>query len=169
MSEFCFWILTNGTIVKPNSRHILAVVSAPEVFGETADTLQETFAKYGQGVQSNFEGEARAEVLKRVIGRNHIRIRKNIHPRNQHWSVQLWRLTDERHRALSQWASYITPITNDQYSDVIIHQFYDGSRERISLNELFSSQCVEVSLPTIISESELKVLHPDEVAPEASP
>ena len=89
MSNYCFWILENGTIVKPDSRHILAVVSAPIVFGETEESIHKTFKKYGQGISSNFEGKAREEVLLRVIKRNHIRIRKNQQKRNQlHESFQ---------------------------------------------------------------------------------
>ena len=53
MSDHCFWILTDGTIVKPDYRHILAVVSAPSAFGESLESLTETFEPYGQGIQSN--------------------------------------------------------------------------------------------------------------------
>ena len=70
---------------------ILAVGSAPSAFGETERSFAETFAEYGQPANSNHEGAARREVLTRVIKRNHIRICKNQHKRNQHWSMQLYR------------------------------------------------------------------------------
>ncbi len=44
----CYWILTNGTIVIPDSLHILAVVSAPALFGESEESIRKTFRKYGQ-------------------------------------------------------------------------------------------------------------------------
>lgn len=136
MSKYCFWILTDGTIVEPDSRHILAVVSSPTAFGESLESLEETFEKYGQAIHSNFEGQAREEVLLRVIHRNHIRIRKNQHKRGQHWSIQLFELTDERKESISGWASYISSDTNDRYADAIIHQFHDGSKMRTSLDQL---------------------------------
>jgi hypothetical protein len=136
MSEYCFWILNDGTIVKPDSRHILAVASCPVAFGETDQSLQITFRKYGQSPKSNYEGSAREEVLMRVILRNHIRIRKNQHKRGQHWSFQLFKLTEERKQKIAEWASYITPQTDDKFGDVIIHQFCDNSKKRTSLDQL---------------------------------
>jgi hypothetical protein len=136
MSRYCFWVLNDGTIVKPDSRHILAVASCPAAFGETEASLQETFSRYGQSHKSNYEGKAREEVLMRVIGRNHIRIRKNQHKRGQHWSFQLYELTLERAGKMAQWAAYITPFTEDKYGDVIIHQFCSGAKTRTSLEQL---------------------------------
>ena len=73
--------LGNGTIVIPDSLHILAVVSSPALFGESEESIQMTFSKYGQNVNSNIESKAREEVLLRGINRNNIRIRKNIFKR----------------------------------------------------------------------------------------
>ncbi len=136
MSEYCFWILKNGMIVKPDERHILAVAACPAAFGETDKSLQATFKKHGQSPCSNFEGAAREEVLQRVIERNHIRIRKNQQKRGQHWSFQLYELTAERQQKMAEWASYITPQADDRYGDVVIHQFHNGSKTRTSLDQL---------------------------------
>lgn len=136
MSEHCFWILTDGKIIIADSLHILAIVSAPELFGETVESLKETFEPYGQGIQSNYEGKAREETLTRVIKRNHIRLRKNQNKRNQHWSLQLFELTAEREQAIAKWAKYVSGLTGDKYADVIIHQSHDGSKIRTSLDKL---------------------------------
>lgn len=156
MSRYCFWILNDdkGTIVKPDSRHILAVVSAPHAFGETEESLAETFRKYGQSHRSNFEGKAREEVLMRVIHRNHIRIRKNQHKRGQYWSVQLFRMTGERKSRMAIWAKYILPSVEDKYGDVIVHQFFDNSKIRISLDEL-AGEYIGNKEPVIVSQDEL--------------
>jgi hypothetical protein len=154
MSKYCFWILTDGTIVKPDRRHILAVASAPRAFGETVESLQETFESYGQGIHSNFEGEAREIVLTRIIKRNHIRIRKNQHKNRQNWSIQLFILTDERKKDLSEWASYISSGTKDKYADVIIHQLNNNSKLRTSL-DLLAEGFVGEREPVIVSQSEL--------------
>lgn len=156
MSEHCFWILTDGRIVKPDSRHILAVVSAPEIFGETAKSIQETFERHGESMNSNFEGKARQVVLLRVINKNHIRIRKNQYARCQHWSIQLFEMTDERKSAISRWAKYVSALTVDRYADAIIHQFHDGSKFRTSLNVL-ADQCPDTEEPIILRQTGLLV------------
>jgi hypothetical protein len=156
MDKHCFWILTDGVIVKPNSRHILAVVATPELFGETKESLQNTFEPYGQGVHSNFEGKAREDVLLRVIRRNHIRIRKNQSPRNQHWSIQLYSLTKERQAAISAWATYINKDIDDKFADVIIHQFHDGSKFKTSLETLLNEN-KDSEDPKILTQHEAEI------------
>lgn len=155
MSDHCFWILVDGTIVKPDSRHILAVASAPSAFGETVQSMQETFEPYGQDIHSNFEGKARETVLLKVINRNNIRIRKNQHKRGQHWSIQLFELTDERKRSISAWARYISPSADDKYGDVIIHQFHDGSKMRTSLDQLTDGYNCDKEPVKIVYQAEL--------------
>ncbi len=154
MSKFCYWILTDGTIVKPDQRHILAVAHAPAAFGETIATMQKTFAPYGQDIHSNFEGKPREKTLKRVILRNHIRIRKNRLKKAQHWSIQLYKLSDERKASIAAWARHITPATNDKYGDVIIHQFQDGSKCRTSLDQLADGYGGKKE-PVIMTQAEL--------------
>ena len=136
MPSYCFWILKNGNIIKPDSRHILAVVASPAVFGETEDSIRKTFNKYGQDIASNFEGKAREEVLLRVIRRNHIRIRKNQSKQNQHWSIQLYKLEPERIASIASWAKQIFADLTDPYSDVVIHQLYDDTKYKTSFNHL---------------------------------
>jgi hypothetical protein len=138
----CYWILNDGKILDKQSRHILAVISAPELFGETEQSINETFKKYGQDIKSNYEGKAREAVMLRVIRRNHIRIRKNILKHQQHWSIQLYRLTDERRASISSWAKYIA-TNGDQYADVIIHQLFDNSKIQTSLNLLADGSMVD--------------------------
>jgi hypothetical protein len=154
MSAFCFWILENGTLVKPDARHILAVAAAPAAFGETRESLEQTFVKYGQAVESNFEGKARQEVLFRVIRRNHVRIRKNQQKREQHWSFQLEQLTRERQERISAWAAMITPFVDDRFADVRIYQFHDKSEMRTSLDQLAAAWQGDTR-PQWISQDEL--------------
>lgn len=138
----CFWILNDGKILDKQSRHILAVVSAPELFGETEQSLEETFRKYGQDMKSNYEGEAREAVMLRVIRRNHIRIRKYVHRHCQHWIIQLSELTNERKALISAWAKYVG-TDGDQYADVIIHQLHDNSKLQTSFNLLMAESTVD--------------------------
>lgn len=139
MKGHCFWILNDGTILE-QSRHILAVVAAPEKFGETEESIQQTFEKYGQNYMSNFEGRAREEIMSRVIKRNNIRIRKYIHKHCQHWIIQLYDLTDERKHQILKWAKYVS-IDGDPYADVIIHTLHDNSKIVTSLDNLAEEYC----------------------------
>ncbi len=133
MSEHCcFWILIDGRVIAPDL-HIQAVVSDPEKFGESEEGIQESFQKYGQNPESNVESKAREEVLLRVIRRNHIRIRKYTLKCCQQFSIQLYRLTDERRSSISGWAKTIA-TDGDQFADVVIHQLYDNSKMKTSLN-----------------------------------
>ena len=136
MSEQAFFILRSGEIIKIEKRHILSVVSNPEPYGETEKSLQQTFDEYSQGMRSNVESRARQEILLRVISRNIIRIRKNQHPRNQHWSIQLWEMTNERQLAISRWAKYVSDQGGDQFADAIIHTFHDNKKTKTSLDRL---------------------------------
>lgn len=136
MPGYCFWILTNGNIIIPTSRHILAVVAAPAAFGETQESIRKTFEKYNESPMTNHEGKARETILVRVINRNHIRIRKNQFRNNQRWAVQLFDLTEERKISLSRWAKFIIPFVNDEYADVVIHQLKDNMRIIRTLNLL---------------------------------
>ena len=130
----CYWILNDGKILDKQSRHILAVISAPEIFGETEEGINETFKKYGQDIKSNYEGKAREDVLLRVIYRNHIRIRKNILKKSQSWSIQLYRLTDTAKESIIEWANSLK--TNDKYADVKIHELQNNSKTKTSFNLL---------------------------------
>ena len=154
MSDYCFWILTNGQIVKPDSRHILAVVCCPSAFGETRESIRQTFKEQGQSQNSNYEGVAREQVLTRVINLNNIRIRKNQHKRQQNWSLQLYELTDERKSAIATWAKYITNDTTDRYADVVIHQFKDESKIKTSLDKLAKEATADIQ-PVIVTQEEL--------------
>lgn len=154
MSDNCFWILTDGRIVVPDSLHIMAVVSAPELFGESEESILDTFRKYGQNPSSNVESKAREEVLLRVIKRNNIRIRKNILKRQQHYCIQLFELTTEREQTIAKWSKYVSGLTGDKYADVIIHQCHDGSKIKTSLDKLAGGDDGNGE-PEVLSQSEL--------------
>jgi len=153
----CFWILTDGRIVIPDILHILAVIDAPVAFGESNQTILDTFKKYGQNIKSNVESIAREKVLLRVINRNNIRIRKNIQKNCQHWSIQIYRLTDERKAAISEWAKYVA-TDGDRYADVIIHQLYDNSKLKTSIDVLVEEYTGDGD-PIIITQSELSGIY----------
>ena len=156
MTNHCFWILTNGALVTPDSLHIQAVVSAPHAFGETPASIEATFAEYGESPLSNVESKSRIEVLRRVIRRNHIRIRKNQTKKCQHWSVQLFALTEERRAAIAVWAHYVAAHTSDKQADVCLHQHIDDTRMIMGLDQLAATHTG--TEPTVVL-SQAELLH----------
>ncbi len=154
MSRHCFWILNNGTIVKPDSRHILAVVAAPRAFGETEEPVQETFARHGQQPHPKVKGMARQEILLRTIRRNHIRIRKNRQGWCRYWSLQLFELTREGKQGIAAWAKFISEHTEDRYADVVIYQFVNECKLRTSL-DLLAAEYTADQEPEIFFQHQL--------------
>jgi len=139
MSENAYWLTPQGKLIKPKSRHIITVVKNPTQFGETKKSLQTTFDKYNEQMNSNIEGKAREEILLRVIKRGFARIRLGGTKRNQRWSIQLNRLTSKLEDALWQWANQIIKDGSapDKYADVIIHQIGKGDKmTRTDLNTI---------------------------------
>lgn len=137
MSEYAYWISPKCKIIKPKSRHILAVVRNPECFGETDKSIQQTFAKYNEPIHSNIEGKAREEILLRVIRRGNIRIRLGGTRRNQRWSIQLNKLTPKVNDYLWTWANQVINdgTAPDKYADVVIHQI--GKNDKMTKTSLF--------------------------------
>ena len=61
---------------------------------------------------------------------------------------------DERKKALSAWAKYIYDFSSDNYADVIIHEFFNGSKLRTSLDKLVAVNDNDRD-PVILFQSEL--------------
>ncbi len=139
MSTYAYWITDKGKLIKPDSRHIITVVKNPTKFGETDKTIQNTFDKHGEPVNTNMEGKAREEVLLRVIRRGNIRIRVNGTRNSQHWSIQLQKLTPKIEDILWFWANTVIKngVAKDKYADVVIHELGKGDKmTRTSLDIL---------------------------------
>jgi len=124
MSAYAYWITPKGKIISPESRHIISVVKYPKKFGETDKTIDDTFNKYGEQKLSDIEGEAREEVMLRVIKRGYIRVRNNNTRNSQHWSIQLNILTNKVNDILWKWSNKIIKdgTALGKYSTVIIHE-----------------------------------------------
>jgi len=158
MSLYCFWILLDGRIIAPDSKHIIAVVNFPEIFGETEESIKMTFKEYCESPRSNHEGKARETILLSLINKNNVRIRKHQLKRNQHWSIQLYELTTERKISIGRWARYISSSDTDTYAAVILDQFKDGKQFYTSLDVLAGDCADDSEEIVIITESQLSEL-----------
>ena len=74
MHTRAYWIFPESSILDVSSHH-MAVIRSPEEFGETTQTIHDTYERYGERL--GLEGKARSEILTRVIQRGFIRIREN--------------------------------------------------------------------------------------------
>jgi len=141
----------SGSIIKPESRHILAVVNHPEKFGETEEILETTFNLYGEQMRSNIEGKARHAVLLRVIKRGFVRIRTNRTRRSQHWSVQVNILDLSLKNIIWMWAKQVSSEQgSDKFADVVVHELGRSDNmikttlEKIVSGEAFGEEFVQM-------------------------
>lgn len=149
MSDFAYWLTPSGKIIKPELRHISTVIKYPKKFGETEETIAATYEKYQEQISSTVEGKAREEILLRIINRGFVRIRKGGTRRNEHWSIQVYKLNSKLQDAIWQWANRITNdgTADDKYADVVIHQFGRGDKmTRTSLNKIASGVGIKESI-----------------------
>ncbi|MFW9942563.1 MAG: hypothetical protein ACFFFT_16105 [Candidatus Thorarchaeota archaeon] len=97
MHTKAYWIFPDHKVLETSSHH-QEVIKSPQIFGETVESVRETYKKYGEKL--GLEAKARDEILTRVIQRGFIRIREN----RNNWSVQVWKLTDETRDRIHKWA-----------------------------------------------------------------
>jgi len=84
MPGAAFFISPKGDLIRVSDRHIRDVVSYPEKFGLTQNYIEDVHAKYGEKIGS--EGDAREEILIKLVHKGWIRIREYY---NKYWSVQV--------------------------------------------------------------------------------
>jgi len=127
-----YWISNKGKIfeLKENKTHISYVIKYPEKFGETKESIKNTYEKYDE--QISWEGKAREEIIVRIIKRGYIRIREY---RNR-WSIQLNKLTQKNEDFIWGWAKTIYNDVKDKYNDVMIHELSTNKIKRTSFNKL---------------------------------
>jgi hypothetical protein len=78
-----FWV-KNGTIYEVERTHIRFVLDNPELFNRKKEELVSVFATYGEKI--GFEGKAREEIIRSLVGEGWIRIRHYIRPKD-YWSI----------------------------------------------------------------------------------
>ncbi len=148
MSTFAYWINLKGKILKPDTRHIGAIVSKPSLYGETDKTVKATYEKHGEPISSTVEGKAREEIMLRVIMRGYIRIRKSGTRRDQRWSIQVAKLNNKNRDYLWAWAREVidSKVADDKYADVHIHQLAKKKVTKTSLNKIASGETIREEL-----------------------
>lgn len=153
-----YWITPQGKVIEVNTFHIATIVSHPSEFGETKDSLKDTFDKHGEHINTNVEGKAREEIMMRVMKRGFVRIRKMGSRNDQRWSIQLNKMTTKINDALWMWSK---EVEGDKYANVTFHFLYSNKIIKSSLDKISSGSSIvreclseSIQLFKIYSESE---------------
>ena len=95
-----FFLSPSGDVIYVPQNHISTVIADPERFGLTTEKIQSVYDMHGEKI--GVEGEARRELLLRVIADGWIRIRR--YP-NRYWSVIAPSLMPAVRECLRVWAA----------------------------------------------------------------
>jgi len=95
-----FFLSPSGDLIHVPLNHISTVIADPEKFGLTTERIQNAYSRHGERI--GVEGEARRELLLRVIADGWIRIRRSP---NRYWSVIAPSLTTAVRERLRVWAA----------------------------------------------------------------
>lgn len=95
-----YFISPAGDIIKIEGSHIGYVIDNPGLFNWTIEEITQIYQKYKEPL--GFEGDARHEILVRIIAQGWVRIRRY----KEHWSVTVHNFNDSK-RGLKKWAFHI--------------------------------------------------------------
>lgn len=119
MHTKAYWIFPDHKVLETSSHH-QEVIKSPQIFGETVESVRETYKKYGEKL--GLEAHARDEILTRVIKRGFIRIREM----KNSWSIQVWQLTDIEMDSIRRWTRKVFDEVKDRYAPVKVTELSKG-------------------------------------------
>lgn len=93
------FISPRGEIFSVRDGHISTLIADPEKFGLTTEKIRNAYSRHGERI--GIEGEARKELLLKVVQNGWIRLRR--YP-NHHWSATLSSLTPSVRKLMRDWA-----------------------------------------------------------------
>ena len=114
-----FWLLPDGRIQPVRTTHIQEVINCPEEFGETLGSIKNLYDVSKERMPH--EGNARVEIMKRILLRGYVRIRQ----KRNHWMIELYKLSPMENKLISNWVNYVWDSLNDQHSDMKINTLED--------------------------------------------
>jgi len=139
-----YWVTPAGKGISAIT-HITAIINDPKIFGETKESIQATYEKYGEKMGT--EGAAREAIMIRAIGKGFIRVREY----KNWWSIDVNRLNKRIANTLYNWAK--TVRTRDPYADVQISELIRGKPVKMA-NTTFN----ELATGTFVVESKSEIL-----------
>ena len=97
--SIAFFLSETGDLIHVVDSHISTVIAEPDRFGLTPAEIETAYRKYGERI--GVEGEARRELLLRLISQGWIRIRRY----RNYWSVTVPSLSPPMWERLQGWAA----------------------------------------------------------------
>ena len=144
-----YWISPKGEMSEPTPRHIGAIIANPEFFGETAQTIRATFEDHGETISDTMEGQAREEIMIRVMHRGYIRIREV----KRNYTIQVNKTDSKIKENIWEWArALLRKDPKQRYADVHILQLQSNRKQKLVLDDI--SMIGDV----IIEEKQLDVI-----------
>ena len=98
--SIAFFLSPSGDLIHVPLNHISTLIADPEKLGVTTEKIQNAYSRHRERI--GIEGEARKELLLRIIADGWIRIRR--YP-NRYWSVIAPSLTPAVRERLRVWAA----------------------------------------------------------------
>jgi hypothetical protein len=131
-----FFISPNGKIIHDGTSHIAKVISDPERFGLTLDEIKQVYSRHGEPM--GLEGNARSEIIIRLIQNGWIRLRRY----RDHWKCNVNVLDDIKRQHIRKWVKLILDGNSefnelDRSIDVIIDQ-PEKKPSKFTLQELLT-------------------------------
>jgi len=104
--SIAFFLSPEGNLIHVPQNHISMVIAEPERFGLTIEEIRAAYEKHKERI--GVEGEARKELLLKIISQGWIRIRRY----ENYWSVTVPSLEPPVWERLQHWAVQMLSGTN---------------------------------------------------------
>ena len=135
LTDTVYWISPQGKFINAEHRHISSILSNPELFGETEDSIKDTYVKFDEQPSPTVEGQAREEIMIRVLKRGFIRIRDVRHK----WTVQVDKVDENTKEVIWKWARSLMKLERKRtYDDVIVLQLHNNRKSQYNVEEIAS-------------------------------
>ena len=98
-----FWLCPDGEVVDLETKtHVMIVILNPDKYGESPESIRESYRTFKEPI--GWEGQARREILTRVLRRGFVRVREQ----RDGWVAEQWEDSSPRSRhLLGVWANKV--------------------------------------------------------------
>ena len=129
MQPEAYWLFPDGKILPVEITHIQAVINCPEKYGETLGSIKNLYDVSKERMPH--EGNARVEIMKRILQRGYIRIRA----KRNYWVIELLQFSHKEEKLISQWVNYVWDDLSDKYADIKMNTLQDNGSIILPIRE----------------------------------
>jgi len=140
-----YWIKGNKIVDTGYNTHIKAIIDDPEMFGVSDKDIKNVYKKHKEKLYS--EGNAREEIIKKVVQNGWIRVRNYKQKYGEYWSIQFdtFRRAKKTIQNFIYWAVTTKKIMG-KYDEVILLGYEDGFRERYEASDVLKESKLTESM-----------------------